>query len=476
MKKFISKGIYKDHKILENYGFTIENGTFKDILPNSEISNSAYLTALDGFVYPAFIESHAHIGELTNMLQYINGEMFNDRTLLKTVEEAQNEPIFIFNVDFNKISTDVFKNLFKIDKDIFIQSKDEHSTFVSKKLIDKNRIDINGLNRESITFKDGEFIGIFKDNAIKRVSGLKNYVLDKNILNKVEDYFLSRGIVSVTNFDYYTEEFLRTNDLRIRVVQGIAVDYLNAAIKAHIKTGDSVSESFTWGPVKVFLDGSLGSQTCAMKDEKPFKGVLLLDEEAFTEIVKKANEAGLNVAVHAIGSKAVNIALKSFKTCERLSKLNRIEHLQFIDEGDLPLLEETPFIPSMQPIHATSDKVLYQTYMENFRYAYAWNTVYKEKGVIIFGSDAPVEDASPLKGIYSATHRDYLTEECIPLDLVISAYTEFGGEYNYSRKQGKIEKEYLGDFTVLKNPLKEDNLLDNNVILTAKGGEIVWTK
>jgi len=160
--KIYFKGIYKDHKILENYGFTIENGTFKDILPNSEISNSAYLTALDGFVYPAFIESHAHIGELSNTLQYINGETFDDRKLLKTVEEAQNEPIFIFNMDFNKISTDVFKNLFKIDKDIFIQSKDEHSTFVSKKLIDKNHIGIEGLERESITFKDGEFIGISK--------------------------------------------------------------------------------------------------------------------------------------------------------------------------------------------------------------------------------------------------------------------------------------------------------------------------
>ena len=476
MKKFVSKGIYKDGKILENYGFTVENGVFKDILPNSEISQGIDTISLDGFVYPAFIESHAHIGELANMLQYINGEMFDDSTLLQAVEEAKHMPVFIFNVDFNKISTDTFKTLFKMNKDIFIQSKDEHSTFVSKKLLDKNHISSDGLDKGSITLKDGEFIGIFKDNAIKRVNGLKKVALDKNTLNKVEDYFLSRGIVSVTNFDYYTEEFLRKSDLRIRIVQGIAVDYLNDAIKAHIKTGDIVSDSFIWGPVKVFLDGSLGSQTCAMKDERPFKGLLLLSEKEFTEIVKEANENELNIAVHAIGSKAVNIALKAFKTCEHLSQLNRIEHLQFINEEDLTLLRETPFIPSMQPIHATSDETLYKTYMDNFRYAYAWNTVYNEKGVIIFGSDVPVEDASPLKGIYSATHRDYLTEEQVPLDVAIGAYTEFGGKYNYSRKQGKIEKGYLSDFTVLKNPLKEDNLLNNAVILTAKGGEIVWKK
>jgi len=102
MKKFISKGIYKDGKILENYGFTVENGVFKDILPNSEISQGIDTISLDGFVYPAFIESHAHIGELLNMLKYINGEMFDDRKLLQAVEKAKHMPVFIFNVDFNK--------------------------------------------------------------------------------------------------------------------------------------------------------------------------------------------------------------------------------------------------------------------------------------------------------------------------------------------------------------------------------------
>lgn len=465
------RGVYYKGSILKDYGIKVEEGIIKEILPNSEISDVSSTISVDGFIYPAFIESHAHVGEIANALAHVSGENLSFTDILKEVEK--NETSFIFNVNFNHITREQFKHLFNLDRNIFMQSKDEHSVFVSKKLLKSHSIDYHTIDRKSLTFLNDEFIGIFKDSAINFVKHIKNIRIDDEVLSKVDEYFLSRGIVTVMNFDFYAKDHLKGR--KIRIVQGIAKDYLDDAIKEGIKTGIS-SDNSTYGPLKVFLDGSLGSQTAKMLNDTPFAGLLLMDEAEFEEIVRKANANGINVAVHAIGSEAVHVALNVFNKLKNLSVMNRIEHIQFIDKEDLPLLKEAPFIPSMQPIHAKSDVELYKKYMDGYRYAYAFNSVYKAKGVLVFGSDAPVEDASVFKGLESAVRHPLFKEESIPLEVALKAYTEFAGPYNYIPKRGIIENQYIADFIILKKEISLDNLLDNEILAVFKGGEIVWTK
>ncbi len=471
--KYIAKGVWLDGHLIENYGFECSE-TFLKILPIEELKGNSDVISLDGFVYPAFIESHAHVKELSNVLSYIDGSS-------KTFEEIKEfifkstKPVYIFNVDFNTFQENNFRELFYYGKDVYMQSKDEHSVFVSKKFLEESHVNVDNLPKDSLGFFKNEFIGIFKDHSIEAVKHLKKVAFTKEHLNKIEEYFLSRGIVSITNFDFDVYGLLKDNPSRLRFLQGIAKDYLKDFIKEGIKTYDG-DNNFKWGPLKIFLDGSLGSQTMAMIDDKPFKGLLLMDFEELEEIVRMANEHGISVATHAIGSKAVHIALSVFNRVKYSGVLNRIEHLQFIDEGDLPLLKETPFIPSMQPLHAISDEALYKKFMGNYRFAYAWKTAFSLKDFVIFGSDVPVEDASIFKGLFASINRPFLKEESIPLSVAISAYTEWTGFYNFLDKRGKIKEGYLSDFVVLKCPIKEDNLLTNEVMLTAKGGEIVWEK
>lgn len=345
----IGKGVYVEDRVLKDYGVVVEGGRIKEIIPNSEIQG-AHTELVDGFIYPAFIESHAHVGEIANALAHTNGEHFSFEDILKEVNKE--ETSFIFNVNFNNITSEQFKYLFNLDRKIFMQSKDEHSVFVSKKLLDSASINYESIDKNSLGFLGNEFIGIFKDSAINFVKEIKEIKIDESILKKVEDYFLSRGIVTITNFDFYIKDHLKGR--RIRIVQGIHKDYLEEAIREGLRTGVG-DESFTYGPLKVFLDGSLGSQTAKMINDVPFKGLLIMEEGELQDVVKRANENGIFVAAHAIGSEAVHIALSVFNKHKHLAKLNRIEHLQFIDPTDLTLLKETPFIPSMQPIHAKGD-------------------------------------------------------------------------------------------------------------------------
>ncbi|MEF3244590.1 MAG: amidohydrolase family protein [Caldisericaceae bacterium] len=471
--KYVAKGIWVDGKILEDYGFECSE-TFQKFLPIEELKGSSDVISLDGFVYPAFIESHAHIKELSNVLSYIDGSSKTFKEIKEIIFKSTG-PVYIFNVDFNNLQESNFRDLFYYDKDVYIQSKDEHSVFVSKKFLEDSKVSIDQIPKDSLGFFKNEFLGIFKDYGIEAVKHLKRVVFTKEHLKKVEEYFLSRGIVSITNFDFDVHSVLKNNPSRLRVLQGIAKDYLKDFMQEGIKTYDG-DNNFKWGPLKVFLDGSLGSQTMAMVDNKPFKGLLLMDFEELEEIVHKANEHGISVAAHAIGSKAVHIAISVYNRIKHSGILNRIEHLQFIDENDIVLLKETPFIPSMQPLHAVSDEGLYKKFMGNYKLAYAWKTVVSLKDFAIFGSDVPVEDASIFKGLFASINRSFLKEESIPLSVAINAYTEWAGLYNFLDKRGKIKEGYLSDFVVLKYPIKEDNLLTNEVMLTAKGGEVVWEK
>ena len=77
------------------------------------------------------------------------------------------------------------------------------------------------------------------------------------------------------------------------------------------------------GPVKAFLDGTLGSRTARMLEAfaDAGDGLELMCRADFAALVREAAEGGLAVAVHAIGDRANREALDAFEqTRERGSR------------------------------------------------------------------------------------------------------------------------------------------------------------
>jgi predicted amidohydrolase YtcJ len=171
-----------------------------------------------------------------------------------------------------------------------------------------------------------------------------------------------------------------------------------------------------YGGVKDFMDGALGPQTAAMLD--PYegtgeRGMLLKTEKEIIDLGTKAARAGLGLSVHAIGDLAnrtlIN-AIEQVRDFERKSGIHplpqRIEHVQLIDPADLPRMKELGIIASMQPIHATSDLEMADTYGgERTAYAYAPKHQFNLGTLVVFGSDAPVESPNPWEGIHAAVTR-----------------------------------------------------------------------
>jgi len=252
-----------------------------------------------------------------------------------------------------------------------------------------------------------------------------------------------------------------------------------AALQSGLRTGQG-DEWLQLGHVKFFTDGALGSQTAAL--EEPYegtddRGILTFDPMELRTDVARAAAGGLAVAIHAIGDRAVRVALDAVAPTRITSPAlrQRLEHIQLVREEDLGRFGALGIIASMQPIHCPSDRDLADRYWGPKRTprAYPWRTLLARGAVLAFGSDAPVEPIDPLLGIHAAVTRRrpgdpdaWFPAQRLTLDESIHAYTA-GAAYSTGRERewGTLEVGMRCDATVIDRDLAK---LDEGDLLQAR--------
>jgi predicted amidohydrolase YtcJ len=263
----------------------------------------------------------------------------------------------------------------------------------------------------------------------------------------------------------------------------------DAALETGMRTGQG-DEWLQLGHVKFFTDGALGSQTAAL--EAPYegtedRGILTFDPMELRADVARAAAGGLAVAIHAIGDRAVRVALDAIAPTRITSPSlrQRLEHIQLVREEDLGRFGALKVIASMQPIHCTSDRDLADRYWGPRRTprAYPWRTLLERGAVLAFGSDAPVEPIDPLLGIHAAVSRRrprdqdaWFPAQRLTLDEAIRAYTA-GAAYSTGREKdwGTLEVGMRCDATVVDRDLakvKEGEILQAKVSGTITDGVV----
>jgi predicted amidohydrolase YtcJ len=166
--------------------------------------------------------------------------------------------------------------------------------------------------------------------------------------------------------------------------------------------------------VKLYSDGALGSRGAAMiepySDDDENRGLPFWTQDELDGFVKKANDMGFQVGIHAIGDLGNRMALDAFEKAQggKVSPLrNRVEHSQIIALDDIPRFGELGVIASMQPIHATSDMNMAEDRIGSDRIlgGYAWRRLLDTGAIVASGSDFPVELPNPFLGLYAAVTR-----------------------------------------------------------------------
>ena len=269
------------------------------------------------------------------------------------------------------------------------------------------------------------------------------------------------------------QELEAAGSLTLRVWQSVPHSRLDELPALGVRSGFG-SSRLRLGYLKVFMDGTLGSQTAWMLDGS---GVRITSSVELAAIVLRAAEAGFPVAVHAIGDGANHAALDAFEqtrdTWAPLGLRQRIEHAQLLAPEDLPRFAELGVAASVQFSHAPSDRELADRFWPGKTGgAYAYRSLVDSGAVVANGSDAPIEELDPLAGIRAGVRRDWHPEQALSVQQALEATclapAWLAGD---ERRRGKLIPGYAADLVVLDRDPFDD--LDAQVVATMVAGRFV---
>jgi len=283
-------------------------------------------------------------------------------------------------------------------------------------------------------------------------------------------------------------------ELLLRVACMIPVEHLDEAIVLGLSSGLG-DATLRIGGIKLFADGSMGSSTAWMLE--PFEGsddnhgVAVTPKDELRALAYRAHSAGISLAIHAIGDRAVRDVLDVLTEIQggQPSTLrHRIEHAQCIQPSDVHRLAQLGVIASMQPPHVMDDwAVADRVWGRRGRYAYAFRSLLDAGTHLAFGSDCPVAPLNPLLGIQAAVLRQdrkgkpkggWYPGERLTVAEAVQGYT-LGAAYAVGLEDvlGSITPGKLADMVVLSRDIftiPPEEISDTQVDYTIFDGQVVY--
>lgn len=409
------------------------------------------------------------------------------------------------------------------DRPVYLESYDGHTYWANGKALQLagiTRDTPNPPNGTIVRDTQGEATGAIQEDAadavIRRVipmptreeklQAFRSGMREANRVGLVRVH--SAGGVNIGSSDLQNvdvlEELRSKGELTLRMYLAYRVDpphiseqQLQEMEQARQRYHD---EWISAGAVKFFLDGVVESHTAAMlepySDDPTQMGKLFWDPATYKKEIAELDRRGLQVFTHAIGTKAVRLALDAYQEAAEANHTrdarHRIEHIETITAQDIPRFGKQGVIASMQPLHAYPDDDTLKIWARNAgpdraSRAWPWQGIENGGGVLAFGSDWPVVTLNPWPGVQNAVTRQttegkppggWVPEQRISLADTIKAYTlnaAFAG--HREKSEGSLEPGKVADLIVLEQDLFKipaSELSKTEVMLTMVGGKTVY--
>jgi predicted amidohydrolase YtcJ len=395
------------------------------------------------------------------------------------------------------------------DNPVVLERADGHAVLANAKAMA-----LSGITRETKAPSGGEVIrdaageatGVFVDNAERLVAPPERSPDEaRRALALAMEECLAKGVTSLTDAGASIEviglykEAAAAGRLRTRLyVMAAGLPTMRALGRPELGLGGGL---LTIRSAKLYADGALGSRGAALlepySDDPGNSGLLVTPPEGILEAARFALARGFQVGTHAIGDRANRIVLDAYETAFRENPAARdprfrIEHAQILDAADIPRFGKLGVLAAMQGIHCPSDRPWAPQRLGEARVsegAYVWRKLLDSGARILNGTDAPVEDVSPIQNFHATVTRQdaegrppggfdpdqkLSRAEALRTMTLEAAYGSFA-----EAEKGSIEVGKLADLVVLSQDVlavPDRELTRTEILATIVDGKVLYEK
>ncbi|CAN8101483.1 unnamed protein product [Discula destructiva] len=494
-------------------------------------ANGAIVHDLGGrTVLPGFFDGHLHLLLLGLSLQKVDltpcKTLADIRAMIHAYALANPTVPRIFAAKWTPgvmtpgpVHHSMLEGLDPLGRSIFIDSRDLHGTWANQAGIDELDAGLGigampdppggTIHRDA----DGKPTGWFEEAVvftliwpwIARISTLQERA---TAMGKAVDTYSAEGYVGMIDMAMNRDMWdsllcLRRQrpDLPIRIAaywllrpaedEADVAAQIDEAIALARQYNAETSPDLKLVGVKIVSDGIVDACTAALSEPYTHNG---LDTEPvwskamLLPAVRKASEAGLQVAVHAIGDKAVHNAVEVFEAVGKPELRPRIEHLELTSAEDAARLGKLGITASVQPVH--SDPAVLKAWPkllgeERCKRAFAYREMADGGATLALGSDAPTAPHSLPQNCYVASTRHSARDPSykkivnpqFALGLCESVVAGSAGSARscfMDKVTGTIEKGKMADLAVVDMVWEKERLLEANVVQTWFAGRKVF--
>ena len=497
--------------------FAVKNGKFvavggEELLEKYKPANTVDAQGLS--IYPGFIDAHSHLLELG--LNQFKADLKNSLGMnhvvqkLKEHQQIHNHN-FIMGIgwDQNQWKDNSYPNNKALNiafpkTPVVLKRVDGHAYLVNNKAIEMAMINENTkIEGGQIIREKGKLTGLFIDNAMDLINGIiPEFSREQkvNAYQAAQELCFENGLTTVTEAGlskeniYLLDSLQKSDLLKIRVYAMIEND--RKSIDHFMDSGILKTAQLNVRSVKIYADGALGSRGAALKsdysDQKGHRGSLLLTKDSIKQIASLLAKNSFQLNTHAIGDAANQMVLEAYNGV--LDSIEdprwRIEHAQVMSPEDFQMFNDK-IIPSVQPLHATSDMnwAVKRIGIQRLKGAYAYKDLLDWSGLLALGTDFPVEEINPFQTFYAAVSRKppgaWSSQAPFQEKNALSRYEALLGITKWAayasfeeNEKGSIEVGKYADFVILDQDIMRvaiDRVIDTKIVATILNGKIVFS-